>query len=153
MSFRKIFIVRGIPGSGKTTLAKSIAKKYNTKEFEADHYLLNKEGKYEYDKGKLAYAHSKCITEGFRHLQKNHAVVFANTFIRKSEIEFYAKYMKEHNINAEVYIAQPNFAGKTLHNVPQEEIKRMEQEMISIDRAISLFEKYNIKAYYQPSTH
>ena len=30
MSFRKIFIVRRVPGTGKTTLAKSNAKKYNT---------------------------------------------------------------------------------------------------------------------------
>ena len=51
MSFKKVFIVRGIPGSGKTTLAKSIAKKYNTIEFEADHYLLNKDGKYEITEG------------------------------------------------------------------------------------------------------
>jgi predicted ATPase len=153
MSFKKVFIVRGIPGSGKTTLAKSIAKKYNTIEFEADHYLLNKDGKYEYDKSKLAHAHSKCILEGFKHLQKNHTVVFANTFIHKAEIETYAKYMKEHRINAEVYIAQPNFAGKTLHSVSHEVIEQMEREMISIDRAISLFEKYGIKAGYQPSTH
>lgn len=153
MSFRKVFIVRGVPGSGKTTLAKGIAKKYNTEEFEADHYLLNSEGKYEYDKNKLARAHSKCITEGFKHLQRNNTVVFANTFIHKSDIEFYAKYMKEQGIKAEVYIIQSNFAGKSLHNVPEEAVEKMRKEMISIDRAISLFEKYNIKAYYQSSTY
>ena len=153
MSFRKVFIVRGVPGSGKTTLAKGIAKKYNTKEFEADHYLLNSEGKYEYDKSKLARAHTKCIVQGFKHLQRNNAVVFANTFIHKSDIEFYAKYMKEQGINAEVYIAQPSFAGKSLHNVPDEAVEKMRREMITIDRAISLFEKYNIKAYYQPSNY
>lgn len=61
--------------------------------------------------------------------------------------------MKEHNINAEVYIAQPSFAGKSLHNVPEEAVEKMRREMITIDRAISLFEKYNIKAYYQPSNY
>ncbi len=54
---KKLYIVRGVPGSGKSTFAKSIAKSWQI--FEADDYFV-KNGKYEFNFSHLRDAHDSC---------------------------------------------------------------------------------------------
>jgi energy-coupling factor transporter ATP-binding protein EcfA2 len=52
---KELILLRGLPGSGKTTLARSLGGMH----MEADKYLMYS-GKYEFDASKLRDAHNWC---------------------------------------------------------------------------------------------
>ena len=54
---KNLYIIRGLPGSGKSTIAKSLGKSWQI--FEADQFFM-KNGKYEFDGSKLKDAHDWC---------------------------------------------------------------------------------------------
>ena len=57
---RIIFIMRGLPGSGKSTLVKILSKVYKgqkPKVCSADHYFINESGDYEFNPAFLKDAH------------------------------------------------------------------------------------------------
>jgi tRNA uridine 5-carbamoylmethylation protein Kti12 len=56
MTNKILYIVRGIPGSGKTTFAKSL----NCPVFEADMFFVNSQGIYNFDYTKIKDAHAWC---------------------------------------------------------------------------------------------
>jgi adenylate kinase family enzyme len=57
-----LFLVRGIPGSGKSTFAKHIWNEYAI--CEADKFFHNKEtGEYNFDPSRLKEAHEWCRNE------------------------------------------------------------------------------------------
>ena len=56
---KQLFILRGVPSAGKTTVAKSISKNH----FEADHFFYNAKGEYCFDAKNLKFAHEDCFME------------------------------------------------------------------------------------------
>ena len=73
-------IVRGIPGSGKSTVARKLATGSNWQHFEADMYFYDKEGNYNFDINKLGAAHHWCERKVATALQDGWSVVVSNTF-------------------------------------------------------------------------
>jgi len=56
-----LFLVRGLPGSGKTSFASAIWNDYAV--CEADKFFYDKEGNYNFDGSKLKEAHAWCKQE------------------------------------------------------------------------------------------
>jgi len=54
---KKLIILRGISGTGKSTLAKSLEAKYKTKALSSDDFFMD-ENKYKFDPAKLTEAHA-----------------------------------------------------------------------------------------------
>ena len=61
---RKVTILRGVPGSGKST----IAREMNVPTVSADHYMVDADGNYNFDPARLQYAHRECLSEYMRHM-------------------------------------------------------------------------------------
>lgn len=78
-------LIRGKPGSGKTTLAKM----YPGTLVEADQYFVGSDGEYCFDGSKLGAAHRWCQQETERLLAKGIDVVVANTFSQRWELRPY----------------------------------------------------------------
>ena len=60
---KSLILIRGIPGSGKSTFAKSIMKKADGVKreiFDADQFFM-KSGKYDWNPSKIADAHKDCF--------------------------------------------------------------------------------------------
>lgn len=60
-----MYIIRGIPGSGKSELALTLASNYHNDRFgvvcEADKFMVDAYGNYKFDKDKLKEAHRQCF--------------------------------------------------------------------------------------------
>jgi predicted kinase len=120
-------LIRGWSGSGKTTKAEELIKKYPEKRyvlFEADMFFVNPEtGVYEFDARKLHRAHEWCQNETRRALAVGKNVLVANTFTRKWEAEAYFEMAKKHNAEVTVINCTGNYANT--HGVPEEAVQRM----------------------------
>ena len=80
----KLIIVRGIPGTGKSTFAKEVLqKKYNNSiVLEADMYFMQS-GRYNFDGKQLERAHDWCKLSTNIFLKQYEVVIVCNTFVEE----------------------------------------------------------------------
>lgn len=78
-------ILRGLPGSGKSTFAKRLANEFGFVHLEADdHFYVN--GEYKFDPARVADAHALIARDALTHLQNGRRIVVANTHVRLWEM-------------------------------------------------------------------
>lgn len=118
----RLILIRGIPSSGKSTLARFILSQEYGKHLEADMYFEN-EGPYKFDPTKLGAAHGWCQAETQYYLDKGIVVVVSNTFTTIKELKPYFEIAKARGIVPEVILCQNQF--NNIHNVPAKSLKRM----------------------------
>lgn len=114
----KLTICRGIPGTGKSTYAKSM----NIFHVEADMYAMHN-GKYEYDRSKIKHAveFMKNCTETA--MKQGFDIVVCGTFVSKAHINNIVDIAKKYNREYQILTFTKNYG--TIHNVPIETINRM----------------------------
>lgn len=88
------YVMRGLPGSGKSTMAKNIlANSLDGRIFSTDDYFMLPNGQYQFDPIKLAAAHAWNLDRTIKAFTKNvDTVILDNTNILK---EHYMTYVKE----------------------------------------------------------
>lgn len=115
----KLIIVRGLPGSGKSTFAKKlIAAGLADVHVEADMYFMQGD-RYVFDKSKLFDAHRWCIEQVNSNLKKGLTVVVSNTFTRFREIKPYLGLTSD----VEIFTMEGDFGS--IHDVPEETMHSM----------------------------
>jgi len=117
---KKLIIIRGLPGSGKSTFAKQIADMV----CEADDYFL-KDGIYQFDREHLKEAHQQCQLRVTQAMQAGVEVIaVSNTAVRRWEMEIYKGLAVAFGYQTfEVTMSGPLYPN--LHGVPEEVITRM----------------------------
>lgn len=125
MNDKRVIIIRGLPGSGKSTMAlKHFVDKKGYKICEADHFFYDN-GVYNFDYSKLADAHEYCHNKAISELERGGKVVISNTFSRLWEIkELLGKLPVGRN---EVSVLHCHGGTGTVHNVPEFVVERMKQ--------------------------
>lgn len=124
---KKLVLVRGMPGSGKSTIAAAMDSSLECNHLEADMYFMVG-GIYKFDADKLHHAHMWCQTETDRYLKKDQVVVVSNTFTTIKELRPYFDIALDNGILPAVYLAQNQF--KNVHDVPQESLDRMKRRFV-----------------------
>jgi D-mannonate dehydratase len=127
----ELVLIRGLPGSGKSTAA---ATKFSTYDHhEADTFYMC-DGVYTFDPKLIAVAHSFCLANTYLSLARRKDVVVSNTFTTFAEMKAYADLAKALNARLSVYEAFGNF--QSIHNVPDHTIERMKNRWESIQSMI-----------------
>ena len=119
---KQLFLIRGLPGSGKSILAKTLGGKH----VEADMYFINHNGEYEFDAKGINYAHKQCkdCTELWMHKEEK-LIVVSNTFTTERELKPYYELAEQYGYKVTSLIVENRHGGISEHDVPQETIDKM----------------------------
>ena len=117
-----LYCVRGIPGSGKSTFAKTLGVQH----YEADMFFINENGEYNFDFTKIKDAHQWCQgmvkTDMILEYPK---IVVSNTSTQEWEMEPYFNLAKEFGYSVFSVIVENRHGGINEHNVPEDKIEQM----------------------------
>ena len=124
-----LILLRGIPGSGKTTLANVILQQPNNNPQEilsADDFFDDGNGGYNFDPTKLKEAHNYCqfrCSERMR--QQKSRIVVANTFTQEWEMDEYFKMAERYDYRVHTIIVENRHGNENIHGVPKDKVQQM----------------------------
>ena len=120
---KQLMLIRGLPGSGKSTAAKLFDKALH---FEADMYFLDSDGNYQFDASKIKNAHNWCRDSVMDAMKEGHPiVVVSNTFTQEWEMEVYYLLAEELGYRVISMIVENRHDGKNIHGCPDDKIEQM----------------------------
>jgi predicted kinase len=115
-----LVLIRGLPGSGKSTIAKNLIGWYW--HVETDQFWMDGD-EYKFDMSRIKEAHQWCQDKTKSMLNMGQSVVVSNTFTTAFELLPYFDIAKEFGIKPQVLLAQGQFGN--IHNVPDEVLGKM----------------------------
>lgn len=124
-----LILLRGVPGSGKTTLGQTILDCPNSsdhKVLSADDFFTDSEGNYNFDFTKIKEAHNECqqkCAESMRH--GIYKIVVANTFTQKWEMDPYFTMAERYNYRVHCVVVENRHGNQNVHGVPDEKVLQM----------------------------
>jgi len=122
MDDKVLYTVRGLPGSGKSTFAKSLGGVH----FEADMYFVDENGVYNFDPTKIKMAHNWCMIQTQKAMVDGEPkIVVSNTFTQEWEMETYFKLANENGYQVYSIIVENRHGGKNTHGVPDDKLQIM----------------------------
>jgi predicted kinase len=125
-----LILLRGLPGSGKTSFANLMWASQVI--CEADQFFYDKEGNYNFDATKLGHAHKACqekVETFMKDNQNNHQfypeIIVSNTSTTEKELQPYLDLALKYGYTVVSLIIENFHNGKSVHNVPDETIEKM----------------------------
>ena len=127
---RTLIIIRGLPGSGKSSFAGLVWDRHVI--CEADKYFYDKEGNYNFDATKLGAAHKWCQDQCEMFMQDNQAnpqfypeIIVSNTSTTESELKPYLDLAAKYDYKVVSLIVENRHGNESVHGVPKETIEKM----------------------------
>lgn len=119
---KTLYIVRGLPGSGKSTFAQSLGCPV----FEADMFFINKQGVYNFDFTRIKDAHAWCQEMVEDHMfNQEDKIAVSNTFTQEWEMKAYYDMAKTYGYTVFSIIVENRHGGENVHGVPADKLEVM----------------------------
>lgn len=123
---KTLILLRGLPGAGKSTIARLLVGDKDYCHKEADMYFVDRDGNYNFDGSKLKLAHEWCRGEVEFLMRHEHStVVVSNTFTQEWEMEAYYELAKKYDYRVTALVVENRHNGKNVHGVPDEVLEKM----------------------------
>ena len=137
---KHLILVRGVPGSGKTTVTglfdriPLLPNADGDYMIAADDFMIDDDGNYEYNPKRLAECHKKC-QDAVKHALMNYmTVVVHNTFCAEWEMDAYYKIAEEiDDCKVHTIIVENRHGSKSVHDVPADKIQMMKDKFTEQD--------------------
>jgi predicted kinase len=127
-----LYLIRGLPGSGKTTLALALRRGRALATLaSADDFFLQPDGSYRFGAARLKEAHAQCQAAAEHALERGGQVIVHNTFSQRWEMEPYILAARRHGALLTVIsifdsgLTDIQLFNRGTHDVPLEVINRM----------------------------
>lgn len=123
-----LYIIRGLPGSGKSSFADSLQSIGAIKHYwEADEFMRDVNGNYMFQPAKLSYCHERCRTEVEIDMQQGYNVAVSNTSTTEREIQPYLDLAEQYGYDVVSLIVENRHGNKSVHGVPDDKMQQMRQ--------------------------
>lgn len=124
-----LILLRGIPGSGKSTLGEIILQSTQQQKpdvLSADNFFIDDKGNYNFDPTKLKEAHNMCQQKCAERMRLEFSkIVVANTFTQDWEMDPYFEMATRYGYRVHSVIVENRHGNKNIHNVPDEKLEQM----------------------------
>ena len=128
---KNLYIVRGLPGSGKSTFALNLVGA-DFLVCEADKYFMI-DGEYKFDATKLKQAHEFCRNTVETYMRDNveandqfyRQIAVSNTFTQEWEMQPYIDLAKKYGYTVFTIVVENRHGGVNQHGVPDEVLTKM----------------------------
>lgn len=128
---KTLYIVRGLPGSGKSTFAKELVG-HEFLVCEADKYFLDEAGVYKFDMSKIKEAHEYCrnlvetyMRDSLVNDQFYRKIAVSNTFTQEWEMKPYMELAEKYGYRVFSVVVENRHGGENVHGVPAETLEKM----------------------------
>lgn len=132
---KMLYLIRGLPGSGKSTFAKELQNGTNSMHLEADMWHMeevpdedgNFDGHTEYiwRPERVGFAHKECQRMCKVYMDKGLSVIVSNTFTTAKEMEPYLALAQEFGYRVTSLVVENRHGGVNIHDVPQATLDKM----------------------------
>ncbi len=126
----QLIILRGLPGSGKSTIAQSISEENKYPVFSIDDYFTDpytKEYAFDFSKNHLAYKQCELNTEKAMQ-EKCSKIILHNTFTINWEIEPYFALAKKYSYMVFILTVEKYHNSENLHGISEDQLKKMAEK-------------------------
>jgi len=119
---RTLYLVRGLPGSGKSLLAHAITDAV----FENDDFFTGPTGEYHFDCTRMPQARAQCYN-GVKMAMENavEKIAVANVFADPSEMSDYFKAAEDYGYRVQTVIVENRRQSQNIHGVESDAIEKM----------------------------
>ena len=125
-----VYILRSVSGAGKSTLAKKLASELCI--FEADKYLVNGKGEYEWTPERMMEAHRACFYKYCQYVEDGLGpLVVSNTNTSQKEFQKYIDKATAEDYTVISIVLENRHGGIDTHNVPAATLEAQEQRIRS----------------------
>lgn len=122
-----LLLLRGLPGSGKTSLAEVLSEKGRWPVFSIDSYFtdpVTQEYVFRFEDNHLAY--KRCEEQAEQAMKEaTEKIILDNTFTLDWEIEPYFKLARLYHYRVFVMTVENYHGGKNRHGIPEEQLQKM----------------------------
>ena len=115
---KHLYLIRGVSGSGKTTVVNSIAQDTDRVVCTDDFFMVN--GEYVFDPTKLKENHLECQKKVGNWLSRGKTVFVHNTFTCEWEMTPYFTLAETFGYKVFTLIVENRHQGTSVHNVPDD---------------------------------
>lgn len=127
---KTVYILRSVSGAGKSTLAKKLASEWCI--FEADKYLINESGEYEWSPDRMMEAHRLCYYKYSQYIDSGIGpLVVSNTNTSTKEFQKYIDIATEASYTVISIVLENRHGGIDTHSVPAATLEAQEQRIRS----------------------
>lgn len=129
-----VYFIRGLPGAGKSTLAVDLIDIMDmaniaATHIEADHWMVDENGEYKFDAGRLDVVHENCRAEYLRAIaNKTPYIIVSNVSAEAKYVDWYQEEATKRGYEFVSLIVENRGSRKSAHDVPDKSIENMRRK-------------------------
>lgn len=127
---KKLYIVRGCSGSGKSTLAKELEEALHGYHIEADMYMYNSDGVYDWQASKLKHAHDWVYQTLKKSMEAGVGpLILSDTNVKQRDLQTYLDLAGEYGYRITSLVVEHRHNGINSHGVSEKTLSRQESSL------------------------